>query len=210
MPCHVIPSHTIPHHTITHHTTSCLPEKPTLRNASLHVQATPRTVHLPSQSFHSIAVQRRCARTGVRSFFNTRFFQQTERLKGCQYGTRRFRKYLIQAKRLSLPEIKRTWYDFSPVAVVDKGKRALENDHTPVPTLSLYLVTIAVYSAGPSIVPIWYAPSQQYRQYTASPGTINPFRTAIPFWGQTSLISSSLSPKRDGGPKRVTSTLSGW
>ena len=32
---------------------------------------------------------------------------------------------------------------------------------------------------------------------------INPFRTAVPFWGQTSQISSSLSPKRDCGPKRV-------
>ena len=33
--------------------------------------------------------------------------------------------------------------------------------------------------------------------------TINPFRTAVPFWGQTSHISSSLSPKRDSGPKGV-------
>ena len=29
------------------------------------------------------------------------------------------------------------------------------------------------------------------------------FRTAVPFWGQTSLISSSLSPKRDCGSKGV-------
>ena len=33
--------------------------------------------------------------------------------------------------------------------------------------------------------------------------TINPFRTAVPFWGQTIQISSSLSPKRDWGPKGV-------
>ena len=33
----------------------------------------------------------------------------------------------------------------------------------------------------------------------------NPFRTAVPFWGQTILISSSLSPKRDWGPKGVCS-----
>ena len=44
---------------------------------------------------------------------------------------------------------------------------------------------------------------------------INPFRTAVPFWGQTSLISSSLSPKRDCGSKGVNSnggphTASGW
>ena len=31
--------------------------------------------------------------------------------------------------------------------------------------------------------------------------TINPFRTAVPFWGQTSPISNSLSPKRDCGSK---------
>ena len=33
----------------------------------------------------------------------------------------------------------------------------------------------------------------------------NPFRTADPFWGQTSQISSSLSPKRDCGSKGVKS-----
>ena len=32
-------------------------------------------------------------------------------------------------------------------------------------------------------------------------GFLNPFRTAVPFWGQTSRISSSLSPKRDCGSK---------
>ena len=33
--------------------------------------------------------------------------------------------------------------------------------------------------------------------------TINPFRTAVPFWGQNSQCSSSLSPKRDCGSKGV-------
>ena len=32
---------------------------------------------------------------------------------------------------------------------------------------------------------------------------VNPFRTAVPFWGQTRQILSSLSPKRDCGRKRV-------
>ena len=32
---------------------------------------------------------------------------------------------------------------------------------------------------------------------------LNPFRTAVPFWGQTTQISSSVSPKRDSGSKRV-------
>ena len=31
----------------------------------------------------------------------------------------------------------------------------------------------------------------------------NPFKTAIPFWGQTILNLSSLSPKRDCGPEMV-------
>ena len=31
----------------------------------------------------------------------------------------------------------------------------------------------------------------------------NPFRIAVPFWGQTTQISSSLSPKRDCGSKGV-------
>ena len=33
--------------------------------------------------------------------------------------------------------------------------------------------------------------------------TLNPFRTAVPIRGQTSLIPRDLSPKRDWGPKRV-------
>ena len=36
-------------------------------------------------------------------------------------------------------------------------------------------------------------------------GLLNPFRTAVPFWGQNPQISSSLSPKRDSGFKGVTS-----
>ena len=32
----------------------------------------------------------------------------------------------------------------------------------------------------------------------------NPFRTAVPFWEQTTQIISSLAPKQDCSPKRVT------
>ena len=32
---------------------------------------------------------------------------------------------------------------------------------------------------------------------------LNPFRTAVPFWGQTTQISSSFSPKRDCGSTGV-------
>ena len=35
----------------------------------------------------------------------------------------------------------------------------------------------------------------------------NPFRTAVPFWAQTGHSLSSLSPKRDCGPKRVTASV---
>ena len=38
---------------------------------------------------------------------------------------------------------------------------------------------------------------------TAHCCNINPFRIAVPFWGQPCRISSSLSPKRDCGPNRV-------
>ena len=31
--------------------------------------------------------------------------------------------------------------------------------------------------------------------------TVHPFRTAVPFWGQTSQSSSSLSPRQDCGSK---------
>ena len=36
-----------------------------------------------------------------------------------------------------------------------------------------------------------------------SPHRMNPFRTAVPFWGQTTQISSSLSPKQDCGSEGV-------
>ena len=36
---------------------------------------------------------------------------------------------------------------------------------------------------------------------------INPFRTAVPFWGQTTQTSSSLSPKRDCGSKGVKANI---
>ena len=32
---------------------------------------------------------------------------------------------------------------------------------------------------------------------------INPFRTAVPFWGQVSQTPSKLSPQRDCGPRRL-------
>ena len=35
---------------------------------------------------------------------------------------------------------------------------------------------------------------------------LNPFRTAVPLWGQTTQILSSLSPKRDCGSKGVNDT----
>ena len=46
-----------------------------------------------------------------------------------------------------------------------------------------------------------------YLKQTTHVGTnehrLNPFRTAVPFWVQTTQIRSSLSPKRDCGSERV-------
>ena len=39
--------------------------------------------------------------------------------------------------------------------------------------------------------------------------TVNPFRTAAPFWGQTIRIHSSLSPKWDYGAKGVNCLVPG-
>ena len=51
---------------------------------------------------------------------------------------------------------------------------------------------------------VWYKVRFYYDARTSKCGElINPSRTAVPFWGQTSLISSSLSPKRDGGSEGV-------
>ena len=49
---------------------------------------------------------------------------------------------------------------------------------------------MAPRNSGPSIVPVHI-------------NCVNPFTTAVPFWGQTAQILSSVSPKRDCGPKRV-------
>ena len=40
-----------------------------------------------------------------------------------------------------------------------------------------------------------------WRKRVTPSNPLNPFGTAVPFWGQTSLIPSDLSPKRDWGPK---------
>ena len=38
----------------------------------------------------------------------------------------------------------------------------------------------------------------------------NPFRTAVPFWGQTTQFSSILSPKRDCGSIGVNNNICDW
>ena len=40
-----------------------------------------------------------------------------------------------------------------------------------------------------------------YEVFASGGRSVNPFSTAVPFWGQTSQFSSVLSPKRDCGPK---------
>ena len=50
---------------------------------------------------------------------------------------------------------------------------------------------------------LWLGSELDFRVGVVSAVIFNPFRTAVPFWGQTAQISSSLSPKRDCGPKWV-------
>ena len=47
-----------------------------------------------------------------------------------------------------------------------------------------------------TVGPIYYGPPLYC-------GRNNPFKTAVPFWGQTTLIPSILSPKRDCSPEWV-------
>ena len=60
-----------------------------------------------------------------------------------------------------------------------------------------------------AVVNVWLRlfRDQDRRTTTTTEGVgkdhVNPLRTAVPFWGQTTQISSSLSPKRDCGPKGV-------
>ena len=44
------------------------------------------------------------------------------------------------------------------------------------------------------------------RRFTGA-GRVNPFRTAVPFWGHSTLISSTLSPNRDCGSKGVNTVV---
>ena len=48
---------------------------------------------------------------------------------------------------------------------------------------------------------------QKNQKWNRTRQQFNPFRTAVPIWGQTSLIPSDMSPKRDWGPKRVNILL---
>ena len=52
----------------------------------------------------------------------------------------------------------------------------------------------------------WCCTPGWFRYHTAL--VTNPFRTAVPVWGQTSQTSSTLSPKRDCGSKRLLSLYS--
>ena len=66
--------------------------------------------------------------------------------------------------------------------------------------MSTVVLLLLVYIILPGLDPIT----------TAVPfgGGGKPFRTAVPLWGQTTLISSSLSPKRDCGSQSSKHSLS--
>ena len=60
------------------------------------------------------------------------------------------------------------------------------------------------HTPGVSAVGMRYLPNTTLFRYIGSFGlNVNPFRTAVPFWGQSSQISSSFVPKRDCGSKGV-------
>ena len=51
---------------------------------------------------------------------------------------------------------------------------------------------------------------QSTRENVSLRVVFNPFRTAGPFWGQTTQILSYLSPKRDFGPERVEDKINSY
>ena len=61
------------------------------------------------------------------------------------------------------------------------------------------------------VIPVWHCtPSSEAfhelwirRALVPGESFFYPYRTSVPFWGQSTQLSSSLSPKRDGGPERV-------
>ena len=110
------------------------------------------------------------------------------------------------------------------VRVVDAERNEMGNDNSyPRSTISvlgfwytgpgtLQLVTVyccccTAVPGGPCTVVLVCASQKHQHTQQAANGTtphsaslVNPFRTAVPLWGQTTQISSSLSPKRDCGP----------
>ena len=80
------------------------------------------------------------------------------------------------------------------------------------------LVTNIIAGSGIEVVSIVRPLTRYVRRVTArdqhasakhtskTRSRLDPFRTAVPFWGQTTQISSSLSPKRGCGSKEVNST----
>ena len=73
-----------------------------------------------------------------------------------------------------------------------------------VPPLILY--DVPAYYSSRYQVPFMIRNFVEYdtiRQSCLYRPLLNPFKTAVPLWGQTNQISSSLSPKRDWSPKRV-------
>ena len=73
-------------------------------------------------------------------------------------------------------------YEYNYVVVKDT-----EEPHQLLSCVSLFVAQVSCCSSEPIVFRIMF---------------LNPFRTAVPFWGQTTQILSILPPKRDCGPKR--------
>ena len=103
------------------------------------------------------------------------------------------------------------WPEYASISVWGESVKGLNRGLLPSEYTRVYysITVVLVKEAARQGVKL----SSYYTRFSAGGGQsggqiavsyrVNPFRTAVPFWGQTTQISSSLSPKRDSGSKRV-------
>ena len=77
-------------------------------------------------------------------------------------------------------------------------------DHHDRPSSYTYIWSQAIESASPwSSCTRYMITEKQASQHHQFLSAMNPFRTAVPLWGQSSQIPGSLPPKRDRSIQRV-------
>ena len=124
--------------------------------------------------------------------FQRSFFFQKGKMQGCQSIPN---KGALRGKGLdeSLPKIERSASRTLAVVVKRKLSTALKNDREKT-----LCELIALHGRR-----------HPHEELNTRSCNVNPFRTAVPFGGQTTQIPSSLSPKRDCSSKRDKGTV-GW